>query len=151
MRITKSLRMATKSATALCVLSVLLPTLAHAEAIEEQLDCKSSGHTFISALLASGEIQSKPMRVEANSVNAFRPAHGVKLTAYDFKVFVVLGYQKDDPLFAQGKGTPIADSAYGVVVTGPSDDVKERVRQSGSSALVREITPVTTAIVCKSE
>jgi hypothetical protein len=147
MRVTKSLRMAAGFATTLFVLS---PVLARAEAIEEQLDCKSSGHTFISALLAGGEIQNKPMRVEGNSINAFRPAHGVKLTAYDYKVFVVLGYQKDDPIFAQGKGTPIADSAYGVVVTGPSDDVKDRVHQSGSSAIVHEITPVTTAILCKS-
>jgi hypothetical protein len=137
---TKSLRMVAAFATALFVLS---PMLARAEAIEEQLDCKSSGHTFISALLASGEIQSKPMRVEPNSINAFRPAHGVKLTAYDYKVFAVLGYQKDDPIFAQGKGTPIADSAYGVVVTGPPDDVKDRVHQSGSNAIVHEITPVT--------
>ncbi|WP_235527501.1 hypothetical protein [Burkholderia sp. Leaf177] len=148
MRVTKSLRTAAGYATVFFLLS---PVLARAEAIEEQLDCKSSGHTFISALLASGEIQNKPMRVEANSVNAFRPAHGVKLTAYDYKVFVVLGYQKDDPIFAQGKGTPIADSAYGVVVTGPTDDVKDRVHQSGSSAIVHEITPVTTAILCKSQ
>jgi hypothetical protein len=148
MRVTKSLRTAAGFATALFVLS---PVLARAEAIEEQLDCKSSGHTFISALLAGGEIQSKPMRVESNSINAFRPAHGVKLTAYDYKVFVVLGYQKDDPIFAQGKGPPIANSAYGVVVTAPPDDVRDRVHQAGSNAIVHEITPVTTAVLCKSE
>lgn len=81
----------------------LLSTPAHASAIEEQLDCKSTGHVFISALMQSGEIQSKPMHVEKNSINAFRPARGVKLTAFDFPVFVVLGYEKDDPLFA-GQG-----------------------------------------------
>ena len=81
----------------------LLSTLAHASAVEEQLDCKSTGHVFISALMNSGEIQSKPMHVEKNSINAFRPAHGVKLTAFDFPVFVVLGYEKDDPLFKPGK------------------------------------------------
>jgi hypothetical protein len=124
--------------------------LARASAIEEQLDCKSTGHGFISALLQSGEIQVKPMRVEKNSINAFRPAHGVKLTAYDFPVFVVLGYEKDDPLFKPGKGDPIADSAYGVVVTGASDDVKERMRQAGSNAIVHEVTPLMTAILCKS-
>src|SRR5476649_599275 len=63
----------------------LLSTLAHASAVEEQLDCKSTGHVFISALMNSGEIQSKPMHVEKNSINAFRPAHGVKLTAFDFR------------------------------------------------------------------
>jgi hypothetical protein len=128
----------------------LLPGFARAEAIDEQLDCKSTGHDFIGALLQSGEIQTKPMRVEANSINAFRPAHGVKLTAFDFHVFVVIGYQKDDPIFAHGKGEPIADSAYGVVVTAPPDDVRDRIRQAGSSAIVHEVTPVTTAILCKS-
>jgi len=127
----------------------LLSTLAHASAVEEQLDCKSTGHVFISALMNSGEIQSKPMHVEKNSINAFRPAHGVKLTAFDFPVFVVLGYEKDDPLFKPGKGDPVADWAYGVVVTGASDDVRDRLRQIGSDAIVHEVTPVMTAILCK--
>jgi hypothetical protein len=127
----------------------LLSTLAHASAVEEQLDCKSTGHVFISALMNSGEIQSKPMHVEKNSINAFRPAHGVKLTAFDFPVFVVLGYEKDDPLFKLGKGDPVADWAYGVVVTGASDDVRDRLHQIGSDAIVHEVTPVMTAILCK--
>jgi hypothetical protein len=127
----------------------LLSTLAHASAVEEQLDCKSTGHVFISALMNSGEIQSKPMHVEKNSVNAFRPAHGVKLTAFDFPVFVVLGYEKDDPLFKPGKGDPVGDWAYGVVVTGASDDVMDRLHQIGSDAIVHEVTPVMTAILCK--
>lgn len=147
MRVTTSIQIA---ATVAAALLGLLPTFARADAIEEQLDCKSTGHTFISALLQSGEIQAKPMRVERNSINAFRPARGVKLTAFDFHVFAVLGYQKDDPIFASGKGEPIADSAYGVVVTGPSDDIKERLRQTGSNAIVHEVTPVMTAILCKS-
>jgi hypothetical protein len=127
----------------------LLSTPAHASAVEEQLDCKSTGHVFISALMNSGEIQSKPMHVEKNSVNAFRPAHGVKLTAFDFPVFVVLGYEKDDPLFKPGKGDPVGDWAYGVVVTGASDDVRDRLHQMGSEAIVHEVTPVMTAILCK--
>jgi hypothetical protein len=127
----------------------LLSTLAHASAVEEQLDCKSTGHVFISALMNSGEIQSKPMHVEKNSINAFRPAHGVKLTAFDFPVFVVLGYEKDDPLFKPGKGDPVGDWAYGVVVTGASDDVRDRLHQIGSDAIVHEVTPVMTAILCK--
>jgi hypothetical protein len=147
MRVTRSIQIAAALAAALFGLA---PVLARASAIEEQLDCKSTGHGFISALLQSGEIQVKPMRVEKNSINAFRPAHGVKLTAYDFPVFVVLGYEKDDPLFKPGKGDPIADSAYGVVVTGASDDVKERMRQAGSNAIVHEVTPLMTAILCKS-
>jgi hypothetical protein len=35
------------------------------------------------------------MRVEANSVNAFRPAHGSNLTAFGFRVYAVLGYEHD--------------------------------------------------------
>jgi hypothetical protein len=35
------------------------------------------------------------------------------------------------------------------VVTGGSDDVKDRLRQMGSDAIVREVTPVMTAILCK--
>jgi hypothetical protein len=38
----------------------LLSTFAHASAIEEQLDCKSTGHVFISALMQSGEYNSSP-------------------------------------------------------------------------------------------
>jgi hypothetical protein len=146
MRVTRSIRI---SATVAIALLGLSPTFARAGAIEEQLDCKSTGHGFISPLLQSGEIQMKPMRVERNSINAFRPARGVKLTAFDFPVFVVLGYEKDDPIFTPGKGDPIADWAYGVVVTGSSDDVKERMRQTGSNAVVREVTPLMTAILCK--
>ncbi|MFK4442421.1 hypothetical protein ABH944_002072 [Caballeronia udeis] len=126
-----------------------LSTSAHASAVEEQLNCKSTGHVFISSLMQSGEIQQKPMHVEKNSINAFRPAHGVKLTAFDFPVFVVLGYEKDDPLFKPGKGDPVADWAYGVVVTGASDDVRDRLHQIGSDAIVHEVTPVMTAILCK--
>lgn len=128
----------------------LTPTLARAGAIEEQLNCKSSGHAFITPLLQSGEIDSKPMRVEANSVNAFRPAHGVHLTAFDYRVFAVLGFQKDDPLFKMGNGDPIGDSAYGVVVVGPSDDVEDHVRKTGSPAVIHNVTPLITAILCKS-
>jgi hypothetical protein len=146
MRVTRSIKIAATLAVAVLGLS---PVLARAEAIEEQLDCKSTGHGFISALLQSGEIQVKPMHVDRNSINAFRPARGVKLTAFDFPVFVVLGYEKDDPLFKAGKGEPIGDSAYGVVVTGPMDDVKERLRQAGSTATVHEVTPLMTAILCK--
>jgi hypothetical protein len=148
------MRVARQVSKLIRVVAVVAPlglssTPAHASSVEEQLDCKSTGHVFISALMNSGEIQSKPMHVEKNSINAFRPAHGVKLTAFDFPVFVVLGYEKDDPLFKPGKGDPVADWAYGVVVTGASDDVRDRLHQIGSDAIVHEVTPVMTAILCK--
>ncbi len=89
------------------------------------------------------------MRVEPNSVNAFRPAKGATLTAYGFKVYVALGYQKDDPFFLQGKGEPIADSAYGAVVWGSDDEVQQKVRAAGSDADVHHVAPFITAIFCK--
>ncbi|KND57114.1 hypothetical protein BVER_02548 [Candidatus Burkholderia verschuerenii] len=126
-----------------------LGTAVHAQPIEAQLDCKSSGHDFIAPLLANNLIQAKPMRVEANSVNAFRPANGVSLTAYGFKVYAVVAYQKDDPLFQRGKGEPIADSAYGAVVWGGDDEVTQKVREAGSDADVHHVAPFITAIFCK--
>jgi hypothetical protein len=126
-----------------------LGVAAHAEPIDTQLDCKSSGHDFIAPLVANNLIQAKPMRVEANSVNAFRPASGVSLTAYGFKVYAVVAYQKDDPLFERGKGKPIADSAYGAVVWGGDDEVTQKVREAGSDADVHHVAPFITAIFCK--
>lgn len=133
------------------MLIALHSPLAHADTLDAQLDCKSTGHSFISPLLVSGEVDPKPMRVEANSVNAFKVKKGVQLTAFDYRVYAVIGYQKDDPLFQTGKGEPIADSAYGVVVMGPADDLEDRVRQSGSTATVRHVNPLVTAIICKQD
>jgi hypothetical protein len=132
------------------VLAGLAPALSQAGAIDEQLDCKSTAHGFILPLLQSGEIQAKPMRVESNSINAFHPSRTANLTAFDFRVIAVLGYEKSDPLFKPGNGEPIADSAYGVVVAGGADDVQERLRQTGSAATVREVMPLLTVILCKS-
>jgi hypothetical protein len=50
------------------------------------------------------------MRIEANSVNAFRPVHGGNLTAFRFHVYAVFGYEQGDPMFKQGSGEPIAAS-----------------------------------------
>ncbi len=125
----------------------LLPRLlalgvsAHAQRIEAQLDCKSNGHDFIAPLVAGNLIQTRPMRVEANSVNAFRSASGVLLTAYGFRVYAVVAYQKNDPLFEYGKGEPIADSAYGVVVWGGDDEVTQKVRVAGSDVDVHHVAP----------
>ena len=43
--------------------------------LDEQLVCKSDAHTFIQPLLDDEYIDPNPMRVESNSVNAFRPKH----------------------------------------------------------------------------
>jgi hypothetical protein len=127
---------------------VLAPALANASTLDAQLDCKSNAHQFIAPLQESHELETVPMRVESNSINAFKPTKGSHLTAFDFGVFAVVGYQKDDALFKQGDGTPIADSAYGAVVIGREDSVKERVRAAGSDAVIRHVAPFITAIFC---
>jgi hypothetical protein len=119
-----------------------------AYALDSQLDCKSTAHAFIAPLQESHAIETTPMRVESNSINAFKPTHGSHLTAFDFGVFAVVGYQKDDAIFKQGSGEPIADSAYGAVVIGGEDSVKEKVRAAGSDAVIRHVAPFITAIFC---
>ncbi|SAK48117.1 hypothetical protein AWB78_00849 [Caballeronia calidae] len=126
-----------------------MAVLAHAEALERQLDCKSTPHDFIAPLQDKHLLEAKPMRVENNSINAFRPVKGATLTAYGFKVYALVAYQKDDPLFKQGKGEPIGDAAYGAVVWGGDDEVAQKVRAAGSDAAVHHVAPFITAIFCK--
>lgn len=121
---------------------------ASAYALDSQLDCKSTAHAFIAPLQENHAIETTPMRVESNSINAFKPTHGSHLTAFDFGVFAVVGYQKDDAIFKQGSGEPIADSAYGAVVIGREDSVKEKVRAAGSEAVIHHVAPFITAIFC---
>ncbi|TDY21501.1 hypothetical protein B0G81_1716 [Paraburkholderia sp. BL6665CI2N2] len=121
----------------------------YAHALDPQLDCRSNAHAFIAPLFKGQYIDPNPMRVEANSVNAFRPAHGSKLTAFGFPVYAVLGYEHDDALFKRGDGRPVTDSAYGVVVIGPSESVKAHARQTGSGAVIHQVVPLLlTAIFC---
>ena len=53
------------------------------------------------------------------------------------------------PIFKLGKGEPIADSAYGVVVWGGDKEVEQQVRAAGSDADVHHVAPFITAIFCK--
>jgi hypothetical protein len=125
------------------------PALAHPRSLDQQFDCKSDAHTFVGALASAKEIDADPMRVEANSVNAFRPEPGSDLTVFGFPVDAVLGYERGDTMFRTGSGTPIAGSLYGAVVTGPMDEVQARIRQAGSDAVVREVVPLLmSAVVC---
>ncbi|MGF6773587.1 hypothetical protein P3T18_006101 [Paraburkholderia sp. GAS199] len=125
------------------------PGVGHAGPLDTQLDCQSSPHDFISPLLDSQSIDAKPMRIEPDSVNAFRPTRGSNLTAFGFHVYAVFGYQQDDPMFKPGSGTPIKWTTYGVVVSGPSSTVETRVRQAGSAAGIRDVVPlILTAIYC---
>ncbi|SAL35687.1 hypothetical protein AWB73_03454 [Caballeronia turbans] len=137
------------SRIALTVTLASLGALAHAKPIDAQLDCKSTAHDFVAPLQRDGLLETRPMRVEPNSVNAFKPVKGATLTAYGFKVYVVVAYQKDDPIFRPGKGEPIADSAYGAVVWGGDKEVEQQVRAAGSDADVHHVAPFITAIFCK--
>ena len=126
-----------------------LPAACDAYALDPQLDCQSSPHDFIAPLLDQQSIDSKPMHVEANSVNAFRPARGSNLTAFGFHVYAVFGYEQNDPLFTQGGGQPVKPSTYGVVVNGSAASVEASVRRAGSVAVIREVIPfVLTAVSC---
>ena len=127
----------------------LAPLPGHAHALDDQLDCKSTGHAFISTLLNDQYIDPKPMRVEANSVNVFRPVRGSTLTAFGYRVYAVLGYQHNDEMFKQGTGQPVADSAYGVVIFGPLEAVQTRAHEAGSDAVVKSVVPLLlTAVFC---
>jgi hypothetical protein len=125
------------------------PLVARAQSHDEQFTCKSNPHEFISTLIDEKSIDPHPSRVEANSVNAFRPVHGNRLSAFGFPIYVVLGYAHDDTLFHRGAGKEIDAPLYGVVVSAPADSVRSRVREANSDATVQSVVPlVLTAIVC---
>lgn len=140
---------------ALCagLVALAMPRVAKAQsqgsAHDQQFDCKSNPHEFISALIEEKSIDPKPSRVEANSVNAFSPMHGSRLSAFGFPIYVVLGYAHDDTLFHRGAGKEIDAPLYGVVVSAPAESVRARVREANSDATVHSVVPLLlTAIVC---
>ena len=138
-------------ATLLLAALPLFAVDARAAAIEGSLSCNESAHDFISGLIAQNLIDPKPMRVESNSINAFWPAQGQHMTAYGFKVFAVVGFQKDDPLFRTGDGKPIAPSAYGAVVIGSQAKVQAALSAAGNNAIVHHAGPLLTAIFCQQD
>jgi hypothetical protein len=142
----------TLAALFLCI--AVLPFLAgnaRAAVIDDSLTCNESAHDFISGLIDQNLIEPKAMRVESNSINAFWPAHGQRMTAYGFSVFAVVGFQKDDPLFRTGDGKPIAPSAYGAVVVGTQAKVQAALTAAGNNAIVHHAGPMLTAIFCQQD
>jgi hypothetical protein len=132
-----------------CLAAALAPAFAHADSHDEQFDCRSNPHAFISSLIDENSIDPRPSRVEANSVNAFRPAHGGQLSAFGFPIYMVIGYEHDDALFHHGSGKEIGAPLYGVVVSAPADSVRLRLREANSDATVQAVVPLMlTAIVC---
>lgn len=138
-------------AIAALIFAAALPVRVAAAALDEPLHCDRSAHDFIAALEAKALIDPHPSRVEPNSINAFDPVHGVDLTAFGYRVFAIVGFQKDDPLFRKGDGKPLADSAYGAVVLGSTDKVKAAVGAAGSRAIVHHVGPFVTAVFCQME
>jgi hypothetical protein len=137
------------SSVVLALSTAALPLACHATALYAPLACNESGHQFIADLAQQQLIDPTPMRVESNSINAFRPAKGADMTAFGFHVFAVVGFEKDDPMFRTGDGEPLANSAYGAVVFGGDVKVQEAVTQAGSTAIVHHVGPHITAIFCK--
>jgi hypothetical protein len=129
--------------------AMLAPAFAHADGHDEQFDCRSSPHAFITSLIDEKSIDPRPTHVEANSVNAFRPAPGGQLSAFGFPIYAVIGYERDDALFHHGSGKEIDSPLYGVVVSAPADSVRLRLREANSDATVQAVVPLMlTAIVC---
>jgi hypothetical protein len=140
-----SARLATSGA-----LLAMWPLAGHAGAtLDTPLVCDESAHQFIGDLESQQLIDAKPMRVESNSINAFWPTRGADLRAFGFGVFAIVGYEKDDPMFRQGEGEPLANSAYGAVVLGSFSKVEAAVTAAGSTAIVHRVGPLITAIFCK--
>jgi hypothetical protein len=137
------------SSVLLLLVTTAFPLTSFAAALDTPLACNESGHQFIADLARQQMIDPKPTRVESNSINAFSPASGAELTAFGFRVFAVVGYEKDDPMFHVGDGEPVASSAYGVVVFGSESKVRNAIDGAGSTAIVHHVAPLVTAIFCK--
>ncbi|ASW01718.1 hypothetical protein [Paraburkholderia aromaticivorans] len=138
------------AAAALLASSVgFYPTASHAYTLDAQFDCQSRPHDFIGQLIDDKYIEPNPMRVDTNSVNAFKPVHGSDMTAFGFRVYAVLGYEPDDGMFKKGRGEALAGPLYGAVLSGPSESVQARVLAAGSTAKVHMVIPfLLTAVIC---
>ncbi|CAN0626081.1 conserved exported protein of unknown function [Burkholderia multivorans] len=126
------------------------PASVSAHALDEQFTCKSSAHSFITRLINDQSIDPTPMRVESNSVNAFKPKHEADLTAFGLRVRAVFGYQPGDPTFKSGSGKSSSGPVYGAVVFGSTDSLEPLLKQAGSHAAIHQVIPlVLSAIVCE--
>lgn len=135
---------------ALLAILAMIPATAFSQTLDDHLSCAETAHDFVSGLVDRQSIDVTPMRIEPNSVNAFRPSSGNSLTAFGLRVRAVFGYQPGDPLFKAGGNEPPSGPVYGVVVFGSADAVKRRLSDAGSSAVVHPVIPmVLTAIVCE--
>ncbi|CAB3809249.1 hypothetical protein LMG28614_06992 [Paraburkholderia ultramafica] len=133
----------------LAVIAVF-PMPASSHALDDHLACTETAHDFVAPLVEAHSIKTPPMRVEPNSVNAFRPTNDASLTAFGLPVHAVFGYQPNDPIFKDGGGKASSGPVYGVVVLGSADSVKRLLAYAGSTAVVHPVIPlVLTAIICR--
>ncbi|GLU30934.1 hypothetical protein WKR88_11555 [Trinickia caryophylli] len=133
---------------AVFLVSTALPAAGHAGSLDDPLHCTVSAHAFISKLIDENLIDPQPSRVESNYINAFNLAKGADLHAFGYRVFAVVGYEDDDPLFRKGSGKRLSRSAYGAVVWGSTEKVQATVTAAQSPAIVHHVAPFITAIFC---
>lgn len=118
--------------------------------LDDALACNDQAHAYIESLQARHLIGDHSMHVEDDGLNVFSPSHEAKLTAFNMRVFFVLGYQQGDPMFKSGKGEPMDGSLYGVVVNAEPATVAKAVAAAGSPAEFKHAGPFLTALYCRS-
>jgi hypothetical protein len=137
---------------ALLAFLAIVPASAFSQTLDSDLSCAETAHDFVADLVGTQSIEVTPMRIEPNSVNAFRPRSGAPMTAFGLRVHAVFGYQPGDPLFKAGGSATPSGPVYGAVVLGSAEAVKRRLADAGSSAVVHPVIPlVLTAIVCEQQ
>ena len=122
---------------------------AHAVTLDDALACNDHAHAYIQSLQDQHLIGDHAMHVEDDGLNVFAPTHEAKLTAFNLRVFFVLGYQQDDPMFKPGKGEPMGGGLYGVVVNAETAAVAKAVTAAGSPAEYKHAGPFLTALYCR--
>ena len=136
--------------TAFCaLLACVTPLGAYAVTLDDALACNDQAHAYIASLQERHLIADHSMHVEEDGLNVFSPAREAKLTAFNMRVFFVLGYQQGDPMFKPGKGEPMDGSLYGVVVNAEPATVAKAVAAAGSPAEYKHAGPFLTALYCR--
>ena len=132
-------------------LTLALPAAVHALSLDDALACGDRAHGYITSLQTRQLIADHPLHVEDNAINVFWPARHSELTAFGFRVYAVIGYEQDDPIFTLGKGEPMRGSLYGVVVSADSNAVAKVLNAVNSPAESKHAGPFLTAIYCRAE
>ena len=132
------------------VIALAFPLHAGATPLDDALACNDHAHAYIQSLQDQHLIADHAMHVEDDGLNVFWPSRNSGLTAFNMKVFVVIGYQQDDPMFKPGKGDPMDGGLYGVVVNAETSTVAKAVAEAGSPAEYKHAGPFLTAVYCRS-